>query len=73
MSITLEKKHIKTIKPIATIGKTEVDLIITYGGLHIIMKKSDGKGEFLGAGANLGVAKYFADKASNQKIKWNDE
>ncbi len=73
MSVTLEKKHIKSKKVIGKSENEEIHLVTTFGGLQIVMMMKNNKPEILGAGAHIGHAKFEAEKKLKTKIQWNDE
>ncbi len=71
MSASLEKKHIKSKTVIGKSDGVDLHLIITFGGLQIIMKMSNNKPEILGAGAHIAHAKW--EKKLKTTVKWTDE
>lgn len=73
MSVSLEKKHIKSKKVIGKTNNEDVHLITTFGGLQIIMKMTNDKPEILGAGAHIAHAKWEAEKKLKTAVTWNDE
>jgi hypothetical protein len=73
VSVTLEKKHIKSKKVIGKAEGQEVHLVTTFGGLQIIMIMKNNKAEILGAGAHVAHAKFEAEKKLKENIVWVDE
>ncbi len=73
MSVTLEKRHIKSKKVIGKSEGEDVHQLTTYGGLQIIMMFKNNKSEILGAGPHIAYARWEAEKKLKGKVKWTDE
>ncbi len=73
MAIELTKKQIKSVEPVGTVDGNRIDLIITYGGLNILIEKKENP-EILGSGSNAALAKFVVEKScSDRKLKWHNE
>jgi len=67
--MSIPKQYVKIKKTIGYLNDIPVDLVITYGGLKLIMLPKQDGSEILGYGESIGLAKYVAEK-QQQDIKW---
>lgn len=67
--MNISQKQIKTKKTIGYLNNIPVDLLVTYGGLRIIIMIKDKKSEIIGVGPHEAIAKFSAEN-KYKNIKW---
>lgn len=54
--------HIASKKLVGKSGSADVHEVVTKGGLHLIVKRADGKSKILGTGPHRAIARHIASK-----------
>jgi len=68
----ISPKYIKTKETIGYLeGDIPVDLLVTFGGLKVLIYPTKKGSEILGAGPHLAIAKFVAGQ-KYKNIKWID-
>jgi hypothetical protein len=69
----IDQKQVGDRKQVGTVDGKALHLIVTKGGLHILVKEKDtkGEGEILGAGPHVAIARHLA-RARAPNLKWTD-